>query len=61
MSFGATSRRDDLISLFYLLVYLLNDEFLWVGVHPAESVKDITNDKDVFKSVKAWKKNYDLC
>ena len=40
MSFGATSRKDDIVSLFYLLVYMLNDEDLWVGeIHPAETTK----------------------
>lgn len=31
MNFFATSRRDDLVSLFYLLIYMLNNQNLWVG------------------------------
>ena len=34
MSFGATSRCDDLISLFYMLIYLLNDNNLWLTNAP---------------------------
>ena len=29
LDFGATSRRDDLISLFYMLIFILNDGTLW--------------------------------
>ena len=31
MDFKKTSRKDDLISLFYLLIYMLNNQSLWVG------------------------------
>ena len=31
MNFFATTRRDDLVSLFYLLIFMLNDQCLWVG------------------------------
>ena len=34
MRFGATSRRDDIISLFYMLIYMLNDGSLWVANDP---------------------------
>ena len=42
MSFKMTSRKDDLISLFYLLIYMLNNGNLWVGDEdPGESYKNI--------------------
>ena len=59
MRFGATSRKDDLISLFYLLVFMLNNDDLWVGEHPAKD-EIFTNDKKIFKSIKTWKKEHDL-
>ena len=31
MNFLETSRKDDLVSLFYLLIYMLNAQSLWVG------------------------------
>ena len=58
MNFSATSRRDDLISLFYLLVFMLNNEDLWVGEDPAKD--DIITYKKVFGSIKTWKKEHDL-
>ena len=31
MAFMKTSRKDDLVSLFYMLIFMLNDRNLWVG------------------------------
>lgn len=53
MAFVKTSRKDDLISLFYMLIFMLNDGKLWVGDEdPLEGVQGIMN---VFESIHAWK------
>ena len=53
MTFKKTSRKDDFISLFYLLIYMLNNQRLWVGgKDPSQNKR---NHKEVFKSVLAWK------
>lgn len=31
MNFKKTSRKDDLVSLFYLLIFMLNNQRLWIG------------------------------
>ena len=46
MDFKKTSRRDDFESLFYMLIYMLNDQNLWVGdTQPLVGSKSIS---DVF-------------
>lgn len=41
MNFFATSRKDDLVSLFYLLIFMLNNQCLWVG--PDDPMKTLNN------------------
>lgn len=52
MNFGETSRKDDMVSLFYLLIFMLNDQSLWVANDP---VKDKHGIEKVFTSIKNWK------
>lgn len=49
----ALSRRDDLISLTYILTHFLNGKLLWLG-----SLK--RSDPDYFKKVGKVKKNLGL-
>ena len=58
MAFRKTSRRDDFISLFYMLIFMLNDGKLWVG--DEDPGKDHTNDNDVFESIHEWKNTHCL-
>ena len=46
MNFKKTSRKDDFESLFYMLIYLLNGQNLWVG--DTNPVKDLTSFPEVF-------------
>ena len=49
MAFQKTGRRDDFVSLFYMLIYMLNDGNLWVGSRdPCDGKDDI---KKVFESI----------
>lgn len=57
MSFSMTSRVDDLISLFYMLIYMLNDNCLWVGSENPFAGK---SGLDQFISIKDWKTRHDL-
>ena len=59
MKFGVTSRRDDLISLFYVLIYMLNDCNLWVGYDPFEG-KGLDGVTAYFDAIKKWKLDNDL-
>lgn len=54
MNFGVTSRRDDLISLFYILIFMLNDCDLWVGYDPFEG-KKMDKVSKYFEAIKLWK------
>ena len=60
MDFLKTSRKDDLISLFYFLIYLLNNKNLWVGAkdhNPCQNKDKITEN---FHPIKNWKKQHTL-
>ena len=48
MDFYKTGRRDDMISLFYLLVYMLNKNDLFVGKDPTDG---LSNMQEVFHSI----------
>lgn len=51
MNFMATSRRDDLISLFYLFIYLLNkNEFL--GLNMTDHKHDMAKKFEELKKMK---------
>jgi hypothetical protein len=63
MEFRKTSRKDDLIALFYLMIYSLNDEVLFVGKpgskeNPME--ESHANINVVFNAIKNWKVKHDL-
>ena len=59
MEFRKTSRRDDLVALFYLMIYSLNDEKLFVGKE--NPMKDApANINIAFNLVKNWKIKHDL-
>lgn len=59
MSFGVTSRADDLISLFYMLILMLKGEDnFWVGTQDPYVGKNTF--LEIFHSVRAWKSQYDL-
>ena len=58
MSCKKTSRKDDLISLFYLLIFMLNNS-LWIGSEDPTFGK--RGKKDIYKSIFAWKRKHDLC
>ena len=47
LQFMTTSRRDDLISLCYLLVFLLNG-----GELPGMQIYDQTNNKEAFRKIR---------
>ena len=57
MNFGATSRKDDLISLFYMLIFLLNDGSLWVGSDPTTDKQTV---EQLFPAIHKWKREHDL-
>lgn len=59
MEFRRTSRRDDLVALFYLLIYSLNDENLWVGKENPMNGGH-RNINEAFNSIKEWKIKHDL-
>ena len=59
MEFRRTSRKDDLVSLFYLMMYSLNDECLFVGKeNPMDGAH--ANINEVFNAIKKWKVKHDL-
>lgn len=58
MAFKQPSRRDDFESLFYILIFMLNDQVLWVGdEHPTEGVEGLNN---IFEAILNWKKQHSL-
>ena len=60
MCSGQTSRRDDLISLFYLLIFMLNGEDLFVGGEDPTCKKNIFGVEKVFAKTRDWKSRNDL-
>ena len=58
MAFKKTSRRDDFISLFYMLIFMLNDRKLWVG--DDYSSNDHGEINDVYESIHVWKNTHCL-
>ena len=59
MTFLKTSRKDDLISLFYMIIFLLNDEYLFVGDQdPLNGLRE--GDSEVFEAITQWKLDNDL-
>lgn len=58
MEFRRTSRKDDLVSLFYLLIFTLNDENLFVGKENPMSGAH-ANINVVFNAIKGWKVKHD--
>ena len=61
MKFLKTSRRDDFISLFYMIVYLLNDHKT-VTEHDKEAFESnkLKPINEQFKKMKSYKKKYSL-
>ena len=59
MAFLKTSRKDDFISLFYMLIFMLNDRKLWVG--DQDPCKGVDGIQKIFGSICNWKYNHDLC
>lgn len=61
MNFLETSRKDDLISLFYILIYLLNSQSLWVGNDdPTKNVDKQGGDQAIFNNIEKWKREHNL-
>lgn len=62
MNFLETSRKDDLVSLFYLLIYMLNDKCLWVGKDDPTKNFDMKNQgaKGLFNAIEKWKREHTL-
>ena len=60
MSFLQTSRVDDLISLFYMLIHMLNDQKLWIGDQDPFAHVDTSDRDEIFKAIRHWKKRNDL-
>ena len=58
MAFHKTCRKDDFISLFYMLIFMLNNKSLWVG--GSDPLKGASKMEEVFKSIYDWKKQHDL-
>lgn len=57
MEFRKTSRMDDMVSLFYLMIYLLNNDVLWVG--EPDLIKHIECDvKKLFAQILSYKKTH---
>ena len=57
MEFRATSRKDDIIALFYLMIFSLNENNLFVGKEPPTiSGGDV---KKIFTGIKNWKIKHD--
>lgn len=59
MAFLMTSRKDDLVSLFYMLIFMLNDRNLWVGTKDPCSGASGVNQ--IFQAIQEWKTKNDLC
>ena len=62
MNFLATSRRDDFVSMFYMIMSLLNHNFVIKEEGPPQSVgfRPGVPVKDQFTSIKNYKKQYSL-
>jgi hypothetical protein len=61
MEFKVTSRKDDLISLVYMMLFILND-FALPGINDV-TFRQLSNDEDshaVFTEIKEHKKNMTL-
>ena len=60
LNFLATSRRDDLVSLFYLLIFMLNNQCLWVGKEDPLKTVGKEGVISLFNAVESWKKQHNL-
>ena len=60
MNFLETCRKDDLVSLFYLLIFMLNDQCLWVGKE--DPIKNVgkAGVESLFNAIETWKKDHNL-
>lgn len=64
MKFFRTSRKDDIISIFYMMVHILNDNGFCAGDDDLRELREkIKADPDVknqFESIKEFKKKISL-
>ena len=60
MNFLETSRKDDIVSLFYLLIFMLNDQCLWAGKE--DPIKNVgkAGVESLFNAIETWKKDHNL-